>query len=250
MDNLSQHSLTNVAFPHEKATIAIPTVYEHKYHHLFPGRPSCEAKFRQAMASLIPIDKNIIDAGAWIGDNALPWAQMIQGTVYAIDPSPNNCLYVNHLAKLNGIKNVRVIQAALSDSAEDVSCNPDVIDHINFVRDRGAQKFSTTTLDVLLPNENNLGLIHLDVESMEYKVVLGAANLIERNQPIVAFEIHIETDQHAAALVNWFEDRRYTVCMVNEVLPGCNLDCRNFIAFPRGSYQQPFSWLVPYRERF
>ena len=44
--------------------------------------------------NVIDKNKNIIDLGAWIGDNSIPWAKNIDGIVYAIDPSKENCKYI------------------------------------------------------------------------------------------------------------------------------------------------------------
>ena len=44
--------------------------------------------------NIIPITKNIIDLGAYIGDNTLAWAKNIKGTVYAIDPCNDNLKYI------------------------------------------------------------------------------------------------------------------------------------------------------------
>ena len=41
----------------------------------------------------------------------------------------------------------------------------------------------------------DIGFIHLDVEGMEEKVVQGAKRIIQKNRPIVAYEIHLELFQ-------------------------------------------------------
>ena len=43
------------------------------------------------------IKGNIIDLGAWIGDNAIPWAKNINHIVYAIDPSSQNIEFITKM---------------------------------------------------------------------------------------------------------------------------------------------------------
>ena len=66
-------------------------------HHNFTGqygtRVEAEPCFRRIITYLIInniIKNNIIDLGAWMGDNAIVWSLMVKDIVYAIDPSPEN----------------------------------------------------------------------------------------------------------------------------------------------------------------
>jgi len=61
--------------------------------------------------------RNIIDAGAANGDCALVWAQMVEGTVYAVDPSVNNLRFIQKTAALNRLSNLKVISSGLGESA-------------------------------------------------------------------------------------------------------------------------------------
>ena len=56
--------------------------------------------------NIIDTTKNIIDLGAWIGDNTLPWAKNIKGIVYAIDPSSVNCSFIDEIKTLNNYVSV------------------------------------------------------------------------------------------------------------------------------------------------
>ena len=63
----------------------------------FVLRDKHEVLFRRIHTFMIQNDYiagNVIDAGAWIGDNAIPWAKNIKGIVYAIDPSERNCNFI------------------------------------------------------------------------------------------------------------------------------------------------------------
>jgi hypothetical protein len=124
-----------------------------------------------------------------------------------------------------------VIQTAISDKNEILTTSDDLT-HCSFLTE-GANKVSAVTLDHLFQNNTikNVGYIHLDVEGLEYRVVLGANELIDAMRPIIAFEQHLETD-NVMELVGHLNSKQYVVFMIDEVLPGCRQDCRNFLSFP------------------
>ena len=226
------------------------SLIEHPFSPTFASRNNHEVLFRRMHTYLMDtgiIKNNIIDLGAWIGDNALPWSKSLHippsaefdtgALVYAIDPSPDNCQFIRDLASLNNIKNIRVIQKAISDKREVLSTNEDLT-HCSFVSDDDSLTKQNQVKAWPLDDLYNAGeiadvaYIHLDVEGMENRVVAGAEKLINTYKPIIAFEQHLEQDpfielsEHIAA-------KGYIVYLINEVLPGCRPDCRNFIAFPK-----------------
>lgn len=186
--------------------------------------------------NIIQNDKNIIDLGAWIGDNSIPWAKNIDGIVYAIDPSDTNISFIERICRLNSIENVKCIKHAISDKNETLTTN-DNMDHCSFVygnplNNATRYKQEAVTLDYLyeLKIIDNIGYIHLDVEGMEYRVLLGSKNIISSLNPIITFEQHLEIDDYDV-IKKFLNDRNYKVFLINEVLPGCRHDCRNSIAF-------------------
>lgn len=212
---------------------------DHPFSVGFAGREDCEKIFRMINTFLIKnqiIKNNIIDLGAWIGDNSIPWAKNINGIVYAIDPSHENCSYINDMCELNQIKNVKVIQSAISNKNEILTTN-DNVNHCSFVYgycgDNGQNKVSAVSLDYLheLKVIENIDYIHLDVEGMEYRVVQGAETIINSYRPIVSFEQHITIDNYDIIL-SYFKNKNYRVFLVDEIMPGCWPDCRNSFAFP------------------
>jgi FkbM family methyltransferase len=192
------------------------------------------------------ITKNIIDLGAWIGDNSIPWAKNSQGTVYAIDPSENNCQFIKTACTLNSISNVNVFQTAISDKKETLSTQ-ESIDHCSFLN-QGSTKIEATSLDILFQEGTitDISYVHLDVEGMEFKVLNGMVHIINTYHPIIAFEQHIEID-NLLEITSFLKDRHYIVFMINEVLPGCRSDCRNFLAFPATEdYEKVVKYLTTY----
>ena len=245
--------------------VAIKYHMNHPMANLFGSRNEHEVMFRRISTYLINnghVQGNIVDLGAWIGDNSLPWSvsllvaqhgQQVSAdtaldpnfVVYAIDPSPENCRFIIDNSTLNGIENVVVIQRAISDKREVLSTNEDLT-HCTFVLDDS----STTTYknqieavsldDLFFAGElAKIAYIHLDVEGMENRVVAGATTLIEMCRPIIAFEQHLEQDPFLE-LTAHIAEKGYTVYLINEVLPGCRPDCRNFIAFPNDRFDDAF----------
>jgi FkbM family methyltransferase len=227
------------------------SLLNHPLSSVFASRENHEALFRRIHTFLINrgyIQGNIIDLGAWIGDNTVPWAKNIdsknidsknidvknidtKNIVYAIDPSPNNCDFIRQTCELNGITNVEVIQTAISDKNEVLTTSDDLY-HCSFLSE-GSNKVAAVTLDHLFLNKQvkDVGYIHLDVEGLEYRVILGANKLIDTMRPIIAFEQHLETD-NVMELVDHMIYNKYVVFMIDEILPGCRTDCRNFLSFP------------------
>jgi FkbM family methyltransferase len=209
----------------------------------FAARNHHEVIFRKINTLLINLDiieknKNIIDLGCWIGDNSIPWAKNINGIVYAIDPSLLNCSFINEVAKINNINNIKTIQEAIADKKRMISTQYD-ISHCPFnLDDVGETKVETTSLDFLLEQKiiENIGYIHLDVEGFENLVLIGAENVIRSYNPIITFEQHLETD-NVKENCDFLKQRGYTVYLIDETLPGCRPDCRNLLAIPQ--YKNP-----------
>ena len=211
------------------------------YSELLAGRDHHEVLFRRINTMLIKdniIKNNIIDSGAWIGDNSIPWSKNISGTVYAIEPSQVNCDFISKTCEHNKINNVKTMCVALSDKNEILSTDNDIV-HCTFVGfgENAKNKVSAFTLDYLyeMKEIENIGYIHLDVEGMEHKVLQGSSNVIDTFRPIITYEQHMDQND-VKSLVEYLNSKKYFSYLIDEVLPNCHLDCRNLIAFPQELY--------------
>lgn len=205
------------------------------------SRPKAEVLLRKTIFSLykegyISSNKSIIDIGCWLADNSLVWAKLLdkESTVYAVDPSIKNLSFGQDLAELNSIFNVSWVQAVCSD-------NPGIplrfegnLDHATFSESNitNQNMMVSTTLDEIVSESNHetIGLLHVDVEGLELKVLRGAETIIDKSRPVITFEQHI-SQEDVGIIVSFLKEKNYDIFMINEVLPGCSLDCRNFIAF-------------------
>lgn len=219
------------------------SLINHVYSQTFKKRDDHEVMFRRINTFLMKrkiIKNNIIDLGAWIGDNSIPWAKNIDGIVYAIDPSPKNCEFVNKMCKLNNITNVKTMEHAISNISELLTTNEN-LHHCSFVYGNpglnGNDKINAVSLDYLYETKqiDDIGYIHLDVEGMEHKILQGSNAIIQNFRPIISFEQHLEIDDYDIIL-SYLKNHKYVIFLIDEVLPGCRHDCRNSIAFPTETY--------------
>lgn len=202
-------------------------------------RPNAEALLRRVIHGLyadgyISADKSIIDIGSWISDNSIIWGKQLNkgAFVFAIDPSPENQSYGQKVASLNNVSNIKFIEAVCTDNDGDKVDFDGDLGHTSFQKEPEDGRIVATTLDAIITKAGgpSIGLLHVDVEGLELSVLKGASRIIENDMPIIAFEQHI-SQENVCEVTDFLRDFGYRIFMVNEVLPGCSLDCRNFLAF-------------------
>ena len=205
----------------------------------YESRPYSEVLLRKTIYELyqsgyIDNTRSIIDIGSWISDNSIVWAKFLskKGCVFAIDPSPDNIAYGRTLADLNHVNNIKFLQAVCAEKPGIKLDFDGSIDMARFKVTTSNEYIKSTTIDIIIDSHKAvIGLLHVDVEGFELAVLKGAENVIKRDAPVISFEQHISKEK-ISEVVNYLKSFNYKVFMVNEVLPGNHLDCRNFIAFP------------------
>ncbi len=206
----------------------------------YMSRPNSEVLFRKIVYELynskyIDNNKSIIDIGSWIGDNSLVWSKYLteEAHVFAIDPSFTNLQYGKKLSELNCSNNIKWVEAVCSDKLGQKLGFDYSLDHATFKKTTSKNYLISSTLDEIIKSsgDKKIGFIHIDVEGFEYSVIKGAINIINKNNPVISFEQHISSER-VSIITNYLKSLDYNIYMVNEVLPGNDLDCRNFFAFP------------------
>lgn len=212
----------------------------------FVKRPGHEVLFRRLIAEfyacgVLDRRKSIIDIGAWISDNAIVWAKQLnaeQAKVYAIDPSADNIRFGQLLGAVNAMENIEWHTRVCSDKAGVPLDFSGSLDHTSFseAATQSSQSLMSTTIDEIIGTQRlaTLGMLHVDVEGFEEKVLLGSLGVLQASRPVVVFEQHLSTDD-VVAILCLLEPFGYRSMMINEILPGCSADCRNLIAFPEES---------------
>lgn len=236
----------SVHFPIESVSLTLPRfvpVNDFLSSFDFRKRLRREPLLRQVVKTLfdgglLESDRNIIDIGCWLGDNALPWSHLLtEGAhVVGIDPSKQNINFVNRLAIANKLSNIDAIQALCSDM-EGIAYFSDSssIRMASFLthKTRHRRKLTSTTLDEIYPHPvGSVGLLHIDVERMELEVLKGAERILEASLPVVIFEQHLG-NLPSPVIWDFLVERGYEVFMLNEALHGNQPDNRNFIAVER-----------------
>ena len=181
-------------------------------------------------------EKTLVDVGAFVGDNSLPWsANLVEpGMVIAVDPSRGNMRFGREISALNGIGNIRWVSAVCGAFDRQILVASGDIDHTSFAnksRSPFLPRKRSARLDSILPAQirANVGLLHLDVEGMEEAVLRGAERLIEESRPTIIFESQGK-DSQWRNINDLLLQERYEIFEINESA-GANPDCKNYIAF-------------------
>jgi FkbM family methyltransferase len=145
------------------------------------------------------------------------------GEVIAVEPDPELVSRAQHNVLLNQLGNVRLVNAAASDRAGQLSLyRPDPAD-TNRARasllPHAYLTGDTITVPVLtvdgICGDDRVALIKIDVEGHETAVVHGASRTIERDMPPVIFEHAAELlDGDAQSPFGWLAERGYVMFAV------------------------------------
>ena len=144
-------------------------------------------------------DKDIIDAGAFIGDSACIFTKYTRKKIYSFEPMPENFALLKKVICMNDLNNVIPVNKALSQTigtldfrtpnsvSSSSSCfklhGINYQDHIECVE--------CTTLDHFV-EENNIivGLIKTDLEGGEFDFLQGAERTIKKFRPTMLLSIY------------------------------------------------------------
>lgn len=161
----------------------------------------------------LPLNYAIIDCGAHIGDGAIPIAGALKSMgrediiVYAIDPGLEKIEFITEMRNKNHLNNLRIINCGLSDknivynhikrNKEDHWGNntggTEWVNSQSEKADKNSEIIEFKKLDDLVSLgtiSEKIGYIHLDVEGMEDKAILGGLNSIMKYKPILSLEEH------------------------------------------------------------
>lgn len=146
-------------------------------------------------------DKDIIDAGAFIGDSALPLSKLTSKNVYAFEPFDESFATMEENIKLNNIDNIIPVKASLTDKNEDITLYLSGNNVEGITSNSSIRKYDTElvvkgmTIDKFV-EENNLdvGFIKIDVEGGEQALLRGAINTIKSQKPIIYVSIYHTAD--------------------------------------------------------
>ena len=142
-------------------------------------------------------DKNIVDAGGFIGDSAIVFSDYTSGNVYTFEPIKQNYLLMQKTIILNQKNNIIAINKGLGDK----DCESEIYSQgaasgaLDIKNTQNKEVCCFTTLDNFV-RENNIqvGLIKTDLEGMEKQFIKGAENTIKTQKPTLLSSIYPNAD--------------------------------------------------------
>lgn len=140
-------------------------------------------------------DKDIIDAGAFIGDSALIFSPLTDKKVYCFEPVPENYNNMLKTIELNSLKNIVPEEFALGSKKGKLKLSVNSSSSTSYENDAftysGHIEADVITLDEYVEkNDLNVGMIKADLEGAEQEFLKGAMNTIITQKPILLISIY------------------------------------------------------------
>jgi FkbM family methyltransferase len=154
-----------------------------------------------------------VDIGANVGFYSLLAAARVgaDGQVIAIEPGKYALTALYHSTRINGYRNIKLINVAVSDelSTQVISrnqldsnlllatlqCGPDCAPQLGFSPE---DLVPTVRLDHVLADCNRIDVIKIDIEGAEYPAMYGARDLLRRFRPCIFSEYSPEYQRSTA----------------------------------------------------
>jgi FkbM family methyltransferase len=141
--------------------------------------------------------ENVIIAGAYFGDQAIPVANNIKsnaGICHTFEPNKGNSDLIIENAALNGLNNILINNLALWNKSDEklVFEGEDALASTVAAGEADANALHTITIDDYCSRQQigKVNLLMIDVEGSETNVLQGAVEMLKKNKPVVVFETH------------------------------------------------------------
>jgi FkbM family methyltransferase len=167
----------------------------------------------------------VVDVGANLGYFTLLASRLVgpAGRVIAVEPNSDNCRLLLSSLQDQGLTNIDLLPVACDTGtgwayySSHVGSNGGLVDDRDLLARPGVV-VPTFRLDDLV--EGPVGLLKLDVEGAEGRVVRGATRLIERDRPVVTSELKQEmlervSEMSLADYLGYFERLGYRATMLD-----------------------------------
>ena len=144
-------------------------------------------------------NKNIIDAGGFIGDSAIVFSDYTDKNIYSFEPFLQNYNLMLKTIELNKKNNIIPVNMALGNENKEISIysNSDTANSGLSIETKQSDincienKVKMVTLDSYV-KENNIevGLIKTDLEGFEQSFLKGAIETIKEQKPVLIISIY------------------------------------------------------------
>jgi FkbM family methyltransferase len=188
------------------------------------GGETAEEREREHFVALVQRCKfqNFLDVGANVGLYGFMFRTIANnGVVTMIEPDEDNANLIRRTITRSGVKDIKLIQGAVSDSSGFLTFYKDDLSGATGSVERGGNDAFVTshyrykpsevtvpsvTLDELFSGEDP-DFVKIDVEGAELKVLMGADKTISRSSPALFFEC----DSQRASVCSFLSERGYII---------------------------------------
>ena len=164
----------------------------------------------------------VLDVGAHVGYYTVLSATLAgpSGAVWSFEPNPMNAAFLRRHAEINGLRQVRVTQAAVSDAEGTARFDFGTGSGTGHLASDGAIEVRTVRLDdVCAANGIVPRAVKIDVEGAEAAVLEGFAATVDSARPVIFLSTH-GPGPHARC-VAWLRARGYRLSpIVGESVDG------------------------------
>jgi FkbM family methyltransferase len=155
---------------------------------------SYEFKKRLLFERSIPLGSVVYDVGGFVGYYTLLASVLVGpgGRVVVFEPLPRNLHYLKEHLRLNGISNVSVVEAAVSDQAGTLMFKEGPSRARGCLAEDGGLQVQAVRLDDLVESGElpEPQFMKVDVEGAELRAFAGARRLLERCHPTLFLDTH------------------------------------------------------------
>ncbi len=153
---------------------------------------SYEPEQTQAFAEAVRPGAVVYDVGAHYGYYTLLAAKLAgeSGSVVALEPSPRNLTVLRRHIALNHLRNVSVVELAVSDHEGEARFNNTAGSGVGHLSEQGPLTVRLTTLDLLAQRFPTPQVIKIDVEGAEELVLAGGMGMLKARRPVVFLSTH------------------------------------------------------------
>jgi len=180
------------------------------------------------LLDLVGAGSTIIDVGAFIGTHTIAFARHVgsNGKVYAFEPRNTMFELLSLNVEQNKLFNVKLFNVALSDVTGTTHINEGNLAEVDnpgkFSLYLEAESVSVDINNITIVvatldqyHIDSCDLIKIDVEGMELRVLKGAAETLQRCQPMVLAEC--VSLHNGWQIVTWMKERGYHALLHNEL---------------------------------
>ncbi|MEM0500419.1 MAG: FkbM family methyltransferase [Candidatus Korarchaeota archaeon] len=133
-------------------------------------------------------DRDVIDAGAFIGDSVLIFEKYKPRKVYVFEPIKENISLLKKTLQLNNIDNVSIIEAAVGELEGSVKMF--FSGSASLVSEQADRAVDVVTIDRVFKDKGDIAAIKMDVEGYELPAVKGACKTIKKHKPILLISLY------------------------------------------------------------